>query len=434
MLSPIMTGMNSDRRYIGLRKEIQVSPCRRHKFIMPPKRGSRRGAESRGGAARAPAHPAPPTSAVMRKKRVEAVQNAILHGPPFCHGTIDGSKFTLFYGEGGNVRRIDFDEITDAQIEELSNACDPATFGVNQEDVLDESYRKAGKMNSNNFSINFNPYNSEVVDIIRNTLLEGPNADRSIRAELYKLNVYGPGSFFKAHKDTPRGENMFGSLVLILPTTFEGGSLVLRDKGKEWTLDPLHEGNPPADTLKLGYIALYGDVEHEVLEVTSGYRITITYNLYYTTPPKSQSASIILDSNLKAAFEEMLQDPTFLPEGGHVGFGLTREYPVGTDTKMESLIKHLKGSDSALVRVCNELSLSVYARVLYQDDEDEADETVLLSFIPDLEEDDMDGSIPQILVEYYQGIMTQAVNSADVTELSDGEERDDEEERGGEGG
>jgi hypothetical protein len=37
----------------------------------------------------------------------------------------------------------------------LSDACQPATFGVNKEDVLDESYRKAGKMDVTDFATNF---------------------------------------------------------------------------------------------------------------------------------------------------------------------------------------------------------------------------------------------------------------------------------------
>ncbi|KAJ4500203.1 hypothetical protein C8R41DRAFT_752533 [Lentinula lateritia] len=50
---------------------------------------------------------------------------------------------------------------------------------------------------------------------------------RMIRAEPYMPNVYDEGSFFKPHRDTPRGPNMFGSLVIIFPTTHEGGELIL---------------------------------------------------------------------------------------------------------------------------------------------------------------------------------------------------------------
>ena len=40
------------------------------------------------------------------------------------------------------------------------------------------------------------------------------------------MNVYsGPTGCFKAHVDTPHGGNMFGSLVVCLPSQFTGGSL-----------------------------------------------------------------------------------------------------------------------------------------------------------------------------------------------------------------
>ncbi len=41
------------------------------------------------------------------------------------------------------------------------------------------------------------------------------------------------GDLFKAHKGTPRSENMIGSLVIIFPTDYQGGSFVLRQDGQE---------------------------------------------------------------------------------------------------------------------------------------------------------------------------------------------------------
>jgi len=47
------------------------------------------------------------------------------------------------------------------------------------------------------------------------------------------ISYAGPGGFFKAHVDTPRGATVFGSLVVILPTVHEGGALILRQGGEE---------------------------------------------------------------------------------------------------------------------------------------------------------------------------------------------------------
>lgn len=78
---------------------------------------------------------------------------------------------------------------------QLLQACDPATFGLGQKDVLDETYRKAGKLDNTQFSVSFHPADHGILDTITQTLLPNllPNdkrADhRGVLAELYKLNV-----------------------------------------------------------------------------------------------------------------------------------------------------------------------------------------------------------------------------------------------------
>ena len=87
--------------------------------------------------------------------------------------------------------RVNFSNASEAELEHLARACDPATFGVNQKDVLDESYRKAGKIDTENFSAKFNLERSGLIDVVRFELLEGHDGKKPIEAELYKLNVYG---------------------------------------------------------------------------------------------------------------------------------------------------------------------------------------------------------------------------------------------------
>ena len=60
---------------------------------------------------------------------------------------------------------------------------------MKQENVLDETYRKAGKMDSECFSLALD--NADLIKIIRDYLLEGLNSKKGIKAELYKLNIYG---------------------------------------------------------------------------------------------------------------------------------------------------------------------------------------------------------------------------------------------------
>jgi hypothetical protein len=58
-------------------------------------------------------------------------------------------------------------------------------------DILDESYRKARKLDVANFAITFELHKSGIMDVISAALLQGHDSNRPVEAELYKLNVYG---------------------------------------------------------------------------------------------------------------------------------------------------------------------------------------------------------------------------------------------------
>jgi hypothetical protein len=76
-------------------------------------------------------------------------------------------------------------------LERLANACNPATFGINNQDVYDESYRKAGKLSAGEFCMGLDVVNSKLIKIVRDNLLCGLQAQKPVRAEMYNLNVYG---------------------------------------------------------------------------------------------------------------------------------------------------------------------------------------------------------------------------------------------------
>ncbi|KAL2273528.1 hypothetical protein FJTKL_04434 [Diaporthe vaccinii] len=210
----------------------------------------------------------------------------------------------------------------------LVNEADPATFGLHGKDILDESYRKASKLDPSQFSTSFNPYELGIIDTVAQTLLPSTKAAagyRAVRAELYKLNIYsGPSGEFQAHLDTPQSNTQFGSLVVCLPVQHEGGQLVARHKGKEMTFD---WGN---STQSIQFAAFYSDVEHEVLEVHSGHRVTLTYNLYAV-------------------------------RGGYLGFFCAHAY-AHTNTQTTKFPDMLKGIDMAIWETFTALGLETMVR------------------------------------------------------------------------
>lgn len=81
---------------------------------------------------------------------------------------------------------------TKDNLDQLLADTQPATFGRGGEDVYDEKYRKASKMDPTQFSTSFNPYTLGIIDEIAQSLLPsavGSEHARAVRAELYKLNV-----------------------------------------------------------------------------------------------------------------------------------------------------------------------------------------------------------------------------------------------------
>ncbi len=91
-----------------------------------------------------------------------------------------------------------------AQVEDLSNACQPATFGLGQKDVLDETYRKAGKLDAGRFLWGFNPDTGDFVSKLASGLFPWDTLKKGIHFELYKLNVYGIPNFLEF---CPRDDN-----------------------------------------------------------------------------------------------------------------------------------------------------------------------------------------------------------------------------------
>jgi hypothetical protein len=93
-------------------------------------------------------------------------------------------------------------------------------------------------------------------------------------AELYKLLVYDTGSFFVSHRDTEKAAGMFATLIIVLPSRYTGGALLVRHHDRDVRLDL--GGSEPSE---VAFAAFYADCVHEVLPIPSGCRLTLIYNL-----------------------------------------------------------------------------------------------------------------------------------------------------------
>ncbi|KAG8623934.1 hypothetical protein KVT40_008910 [Elsinoe batatas] len=215
-------------------------------------------------------------------------------------------------------------------------------------------------MDPADFSINLNPHDigcgDNIINLLRPTAIGV--GQRHIKAELYKLNVYsGPSGIFKAHVDTPRSKRQFGSLVICLPSSHKGGSLIVRHQGVEKVFDW-----EAASKDQIQWAAFYSDCEHEVRQVTSGHRVSLTYNLYDMDTTDRISPSLRVEAiSLVEPVKAVLDSDQFRPPGSILGIYLAHSY---AHNHAENILHlphmALKGIDSALYEVFTYLGLKVH--------------------------------------------------------------------------
>ncbi|KAI6158889.1 hypothetical protein EDD17DRAFT_1511698 [Pisolithus thermaeus] len=89
--------------------------------------------------------------------------------PPYCTRTypVSPEQLTLFYGcDGSNLNRIGLAKATSQELDKLDAALQPATFGVNNENVYAEFYHKAGKMDPPEFATSFDVEDLDLLDFV----------------------------------------------------------------------------------------------------------------------------------------------------------------------------------------------------------------------------------------------------------------------------
>ena len=179
-----------------------------------------------------------------------------------CGGVLSSSSKTQlpFRKGSGEWAGVVFPGADEAAIQQLFSACSVANFGMGSKQVTDKSYRDAVKLEPDQFTTSFQLCDTPILGEIQ--MLMVPDV-RTIQAELYKLNIYAPGGHFKAHVDTPRSEQRFGSLVVCLPTQFSGGALVTRHDGRVVQFDWSSSTQSPLQSVC--WAAFFSDVEHEQL-------------------------------------------------------------------------------------------------------------------------------------------------------------------------
>ena len=297
-----------------------------------------------------------------------------------CGGELTSpDKIQLAYENStGELNKVVFPGASDADIQQLLDACSVASFGRNDQLVTDTNYRNSLKLDPDHFVTSFQVANTPI-QLAAMTMMP---TIQDIQAELYKLNIYSSGGFFKTHVDTPKSEQMFGSLVVCLPTQFSGGELVIRHHGRTVKFDWSSSPDNPRKTAN--WAVFFSDVEHEVLPVTEGHRITLTYNLY---AKMCETKAIPLhDTSINPLYKELsaaLRHPHFMRSGGVLGFVSQHKYAYNDLNSTSSLPYLLKGADEIVYSVTKSLGLSVIVKPVIKDLMYYPSNYILLKHFPD---------------------------------------------------
>ncbi|KAF9256775.1 hypothetical protein L218DRAFT_911022, partial [Marasmius fiardii PR-910] len=230
-------------------------------------------------------HPAPSSHVLRTVHNMNSkVRAALADSDPWVVGTIPVplGDLDLFYLDKCDPPCPQHLSLSnEAKLEDLqmlSTSCDDLNRGSISEE---ESY--PGQMDPRCFAAKLDPHvMRRIVPQTIQTLYEAQ--DPRVEPKLHGLEIYETGSSSPAYQNTPLSSKHFASLVIVFPTPHVGGQLVLSCKGKEFTFDSgtilSRFGRSSDDTSTITFIAFSSVVKQEVLPVTSGHRITLTYNLY----------------------------------------------------------------------------------------------------------------------------------------------------------
>jgi hypothetical protein len=267
----------------------------------------------------------------MSKQAKTTLENLRLaiHGvtAPFsCEGTfIPAKPVTLVFKDRTRFEVIRAEDAFEqnGKLKPLLEHCKPAPFGEGKKTRYDRRVRDALqlKAEAGGFTVeNFDPQSAGILKKIQRYLV--PHDPNPVSAELYTLNVYTDGGHFAPHKDTPRGSDMFGTLVVCLPSQFGNGKFVLSHRGVVQKYDWGRAIQAQKKPNQLHWVAFFGDVDHQIERIWFGVRVTLTYLLRRGTgaAPSREAASEDLSPRVQEAWRALLADPSFLPQGGTVAY------------------------------------------------------------------------------------------------------------------
>ena len=162
--------------------------------------------------------------------------------------------------------------VSDEQARKLCALGKSARYGKGEQTLVDPTVRNTWEIPTSRVKIDKRRWAKTLAPVLGRLRADlGLPDGCMLEAELHSMLVYAPGQFFVRHQDSEKSDDMVGSLVVTLPSSFTGGALEVEHRGETTSFR--------GSKKKLSFVAFYSDCRHQIKPVKSGYRVVLTYDL-----------------------------------------------------------------------------------------------------------------------------------------------------------
>lgn len=260
------------------------------------------------------------------------------------HIPLDPSALVLFFRSKSGITHsldfpIDVDYDTPPALDVLIAACRPhSTAGINVVYTDRDSLFYPPNLP---LTATLEIANHPILEAVRNALFPNLPTGHYLVAVRDRLEIVLGGCRMTPQPRTLRNDGRVATVCVTLPVHYQGGALVIRNA--EQTEERFFGvgGNPE----EVEWTAYLAECEYEVETVTEGCRMSISFAVHLKTYGPAVDPLIAPTER----FLDLLSDVLKKCRGKKVAFYLTQDYNVNpAEVLAESLVPHLKGSDSLL--------------------------------------------------------------------------------------
>ncbi|KAH7883117.1 hypothetical protein F5I97DRAFT_179657 [Phlebopus sp. FC_14] len=255
---------------------------------------------------------------------------------------LDPSALVLFFRSKSGITHsldfpIDVDYDTPPALDVLMAACRPhQTAGINVFPDRDSLFYPPNLPLTATLEIANHP----ILEAVRNALFPKLPTGHYLITVRDRLEVMVSGCRITPQPRTLRNDGRVATICVTLPVQHRGGALIVRDA--EGAEEKFFGGRKPEE---VEWTAFLAECEYEVETVQQGCRMSISFAVHLKTYGPAVDPLI----SPSETFLDLLSPILSLSRGRKVAFYLTQDYGVNpAEVLAESLVPHLKGSDSLL--------------------------------------------------------------------------------------